>query len=343
MKIVDRLIIPIIILVVLAFVGVSSFRENITPVIQQELELAEQAERGYAYGNAIITLDEDYQYRYISSNGLPEHETGMFPNSGNPNSISEQDHQYRVTLTPEKTNSATPVQLSGVALNGIPLEPGTAETWNGDRNWSIEAFNAEGIGTLGIDWSNAHVQPDGTYHYHAVPEGLLETAQTDQSGDLIQLAWAADGFPMYYSLSNAYQSSWQLKSGARNGGPGGTYDGTYTQDFEYIAGSGDLDQCNGTTIGGSYAYIITNSFPYITRCVFGTPDDSFNKGPGAGIPPQQQGGQTQAGPGNTPPTGAITACSGKSENAACTFSTPNGTLSGVCRTTPDNSFACVPN
>lgn len=227
-----------------------------------------------SYGGSSIYVSNGY--RYIESNGLPNHETGDFPTRGNPNSISEQNYSFRVVVNPTYKNAVTPVRISGVALNGIPLEPGTAETYNDDIKWSIEAFGADGEGNLGIDWSNAHVQPNGAYHYHATPEGLLEKATRDQEGDLTQVAWAADGFPIYYSLSNSYKSSWQVKDGVRPDGPGGVYDGTYTEDFEYVAGSGDLDECNGIFIGDNYIYLVTDSFPYIQRCVYGEPDASFD-------------------------------------------------------------------
>ena len=73
-------------------------------------------------------------------------------------------------------------------------------------------------------------------------------------------------------------SSYQLKEGARpNGadGPGGTYDGTFVQDYEYVAGSGDLDECNGRITvtpdfpDGTYAYFLTDDWPVIPRCVKG--------------------------------------------------------------------------
>lgn len=297
-----------------------------------------------SYGSASITTDGTY--RYITSDGLPNHETGNFPNPGNPHTISEQDHSYRVLMNPVYTGTVTNAPIPGVALNGIPLEPGTAERYQ-DTEWAIEAFDVDGTPGLGIDWSNAHVQPDGTYHYHGSPEGLLESALLDQSGDLIQLAWASDGFPIYYSQSNAYDASWQLKSGARPSGPGGTYDGTYTQDFEYVAGSGDLDECNGIFIDGSYAYILTDHFPYIQRCVKGTPDSSFERFGGGQGPQGNTGtgaqGSGQGGPGGTPPEAAITACSGSQAGSSCSFSTPQGTISGTCQTPPNSSsLACVP-
>ena len=36
--------------------------------------------------------------RVFESNGLPNHKTGDFPNSGNPNSIEEQDYHYEMPL-----------------------------------------------------------------------------------------------------------------------------------------------------------------------------------------------------------------------------------------------------
>ena len=290
------------------------------------------------YGSAVVTTDD--AYRYIVADGLPNHETGSFPNPGNPNAISAQEHSYRVTLNPTYAAAITETPMPGVALNGIPLEPATAEQYR-NTDWTLEAFDADGVGGLGIDWSNAHVQPDGSYHYHAVPEGLLASARADQSGDLILLAWASDGFPIYYSESNAYSSSWQLKSGTRPSGPGGRYDGTYTEDFEYVSGSGDLDECNGIMLEEEYAYFFTDSFPYIQRCVHGTPDPSFNSF-GANRTPAQT--RTGDGGGATPPEAARTACSTQREGSACSFRPGGtGTVSGTCRIPPgQDALVCVP-
>ena len=51
--------------------------------------------------------------------------------------------------------------------------------------------------------------------------------------------------------------------------------GTFTQDYEYVAGSGDLDECNGRTgvtpefPKGIYHYYATDTYPYLQRCVKG--------------------------------------------------------------------------
>ena len=53
--------------------------------------------------------------------------------------------------------------------------------------------------------------------------------------------------------------------------------GTFVQDWEYVAGLGDLDECNGRTgvtpefPGGIYHYTVTDTYPFIQRCVKGTP------------------------------------------------------------------------
>ena len=90
------------------------------------------------------------------------------------------------------------------------------------------------------------------------------------------------------------KSSYRLKQGARpaqEGGPGGNYDGRFTQDFEYAKGSGDLDECNGRAgvtpefPDGTYYYCISAEFPFVPRMWRGTPDPSFSKGdrpPGGG-------------------------------------------------------------
>ncbi len=281
-------------------------------------------------GCSEVSITTDGNYRYIMSNGIPNHETGSFPNSGNPNTISEQDYDYRVTLNPVYTGSATGTQVPGIALNGVFFEPSTAER-NG--NWSYEAFQNEL--NLGLDEANAHVQPTGAYHYHGIPTALVNILEGDS--DLVQVGWAADGFPMYVSLSNAYKSSYQLKSGTRSD-IGGSYDGTYTQDFEYVEGLGDLDDCNGVEIGGSYVYLLTEEFPYISRCNHGTPDSSFSKGGGGAGPTGVQGPTGQAG---GPPQGAIDSCSGKSSGNSCSFTDGPMTINGTCGDSPDG-LVCKP-
>jgi hypothetical protein len=283
---------------------------------------AASAPGGGATANQVsITVEGDT--RIVRSNGIPDHSPGQFPNRNNPNAISPQRHEFRMTTKPQA--APAPVFAGGgwfgVALNGVPFEPGTAEFWNGQRAWNYEALG--GFINLGLDQSNAHVQPTGAYHYHALPAGLVSNLGGD-GAQMRLIGWAADGFPIYsaYGRSNAkdsssalkkLRSSWQLKKGARDSGPGGRYDGTFSADFGYVAGSGDLDECNGRFEvtpefpQGTYAYHITEEFPWISRSWKGTPDPSFSKrmGPGPGGPrgPGGPGGRRPGGPGGPGPGG----------------------------------------
>ena len=259
-------------------------------------------------------------HRIIRSNGWPDHAPGQFPNRGNPNALSEQKYEFRVTRKPEIAAKPSPAQrmFFGVALNGVPFEPGTAEAWNNDRSsgWHYQAMS--GHMDLGLDRHHAHVQPNGAYHYHGLPVGMI--ARLGASKDTMTLVgWAADGFPMYavygYKDANDAKSgtkelkpSYRLKTGKRPegaDGPGGSYDGRFEEDFEYVEGLGDLDEFNGREgvtpefPEGTYYYVISNTYPFIGRSWRGTPDPSFAKAPPEGGRRGGPGGR----PGGPPPGG----------------------------------------
>ena len=296
----------------------------------------------WAHSNSVHIWEEG-NYRYIESNGIPDHAPGQFPNSGNPNTISSKHYLFRVPSHPNLNSFETLYShdLFGVELNGVPFDPGTAEFWNNDRNsgWNYEALS--GKINLGLDQSNAHVQPDGAYHYHGVPKKALSGGNA-----LMQLiGYAADGFPIYFDAS--VESSYQLKQGMRPSGPGNRYDGTFVEDYEYVPGAGDLDVCNGQNRAtaefpeGIYHYYLTDEFPFVPRCLKGTPDPSFKKQK----PGQRQQGRSGGGrssPGGIPPKEAIAACSNHEEGDPCSFLAPHGTVRGTCRNLGDAS-ACVPS
>ena len=237
--------------------------------------------------------------RIIQSNGIPNHLIGSFPNSGNPHSVTEQSYRYSIPLNPSPSSSISPVGMNtfGVALNGVRFDPSAAEFYKGNRRsgWQYEALS--GAVSLGIDESNAHVQPTGSYHYHGLPELYLQELGWSPDRHSPLVGWAADGFPIYavygYQDPNdqssniiELKSSYRLKSGQRPSGnnqPGGSYDGTFVADYEYVAGLGDLDECNGRyTItpefpNGTYAYFLTNSWPVIPRYFYGEPSKDFQR------------------------------------------------------------------
>lgn len=261
-----------------------------------------------------VSIEVRGDYRYIAANGIPDHTPGDFPNRGNPNTISEQTYSWRVPLHP-KVNDGPPSFAGGmpfgVALNGVPFDPGTAELWRNDPDWRYEALT--GPLNLGIDQHHAHVQPTGAYHYHGLPTGFIEARGGIKQ--FLLIGYAADGFPIYgpYAFKDAddadsglvkLKPSWRVKDGARPAGaPSGKYDGSFVADWEYVEGLGDLDMCNGR-FGvtpeypeGTYYYVLTEDYPFVPRYFKGTPDDSFRRrGPGPGGPGGRGGPDARQGP-----------------------------------------------
>lgn len=113
---------------------------------------------------------------------------------------------------------------------------------------------------FGADGSNGHVQPTGEYHYHGMPEKFIDKLGKGKQ-TMTLVVWASDGFPMYarygyVDASNAqsgvkvFTSSWRKKTSPVSGRPSATIFpmGTFLQDYEYVAGSGDLDSRASTTM-----------------------------------------------------------------------------------------------
>jgi len=287
--------------------------------------------------NVSIITDKAHDVRIITSNAIPNHTVGQFPTQGNPNKILEQEKQYTIDLTPTLAKQKThvydggidkgkPSYVFGVAINGVKFEPSANEyfrhaaTNEPNYEWTLEPLSDEV--NLGEDYNNAHVQPNGEYHYHGTPTGLV--ASFDKS-KMTLVGWAADGFPMYYKMgykdvmdanSGVIQlkSSYVLRQGERPGdgisAPDGKYSGKYVRDYEYKADYGDLDECNGRTgvtpefPEGTYYYVVSDEFPSASRCFMGTPSDDFKIGGGRNST-QQRPNRSQQRPQpantNTPP------------------------------------------
>ena len=279
--------------------------------ISEEIYNSDESVNAYS----IFSWTSDDLNRILSGNGIPNHEVGTFPNPNNPNTISEQNVNQTFTLCPALV-SETGVPVGGptgaiaYAINSVKFDPATAGRCDDDEvcslaqgqgQWNIEALGHETF-DFGDDMNHAHVQPSGEYHYHGMPELLMDLLGDDSSMTLV--GWASDGFPVYarYGFSDAndlgsevisLQPSWRLKTEpdegrpdtltALEGGPGqGTNNpnipipmGAFTQDFEYVEGHGDLDECNGR-IGVTpefseaiYYYMVTDDFPYFSRCLKG--------------------------------------------------------------------------
>lgn len=240
----------------------------------------------------------------VTGNAVPRHATGTFPNAGNPNAISAQNRTYTFTNTPVNTGTITEMAEFGITLDGVVLERDTAESFQNAGVWNYEAITpaiADGTTSnivnawLGTDCNNGHVQPTGNYHYHGMMELLLNLlGENEGVSDMVLGGYAADGFPFYlrYGYNDAgdpvsglkvMTADWALRAGTRGSGPGGAFDGEFREDWVFVAGPGDLDECGGRFgptpefPSGIYHYFITDDYPYIPRCVRGTPDGSFRR------------------------------------------------------------------
>ena len=243
--------------------------------------------------------------RTLAGNGVPNHAVtgGNFATR-----ISAQSISGSVTTSPIVASAFTAVKLPGFAINGVKMDPGTAGTCTntaasvasgcnyagGNGTWRMEALADPSVSPwrfdFGEDVNHAHTQPNGQYHYHGMPTQLISRLNNASDTSMTLVGWAADGFPIYANLgyssaTNAasvlkeMKGSYRVKSAPDANRPATSVFpmGHFQQDWEYVAGLGDLDECNGR-VGvtpefpqGTYHYYITKTYPFIQRCVKGSP------------------------------------------------------------------------
>ena len=280
------------------------------------------------------TCDSTKDGRVLSANGVPNHSVmnGIFATA-----ISAQSIAETLPLTPviaSEGESTGRGQSPGYAINGVKFDPGTAGTClssassvrvgcdyaGGGGPWSMEALPG-GVGgwvfDFGVDENNGHVQPNGQYHYHGMPNGLISQIGPTGAASITLVGWARDGFPIYARYGyktpteknsglKEIKSSYRLKSTPDIGRPNANLFpmGSFTQDWEYAADSGDLDKCNGRFAitpefpNGIYHYYITDSYPFVQRCALGKASAALPGAPPPGAPPPG------APPPGAPPPGA---------------------------------------
>lgn len=252
--------------------------------------------------------------RTVTGNGVPNHAVtgGNFATK-----VSAQSISASMSTSPIASTTSTAVKLPGYALNSVKMDPATAGTCTnsatsdasgcnyagGTGTWRMEAKADPSIASnwkfdFGTDENNAHVQPGGLYHYHGMPTNLITKLNSASGTSMTLVGWAADGFPIYanygYTTATSASSalkemkgSYRVKTTPDSGRPATSLFamGHFQQDWEYVSGLGDLDECNGRTgvtpefPSGIYHYYITKTYPFIQRCVKGSPASWANSMP----------------------------------------------------------------
>lgn len=252
---------------------------------------------------------------YVSCTCIPGYDIG--PWTGNPNVASNQNFVYKITRNPQH-NTGTPTAIGlghiGVWTNGVSIfNADDAQTYNNQGVWHRNAYFFEG---QGFDSCLGHPQQNGEYHHHVSPNCLYDNADSTHHSPII--GYAFDGFPVYgaYAYTNTngtgpikrMRPSYQKRvmtdrTTLPGGGPAAsagpaisaTYPiGAFIQDYEYVAGSGDLDSANGRFCitpeypSGTYAYFVTIDstltpvYPYTLGLYYYGTVQPGNTGPGGG-------------------------------------------------------------
>lgn len=202
--------------------------------------------------------------------------------------------------------------------NSVKVEPGTAETYTNSgkvynivgknlyQDVGLDPSNAHNQPTITAGSSSRKMY--GYYHLHGIPEGQVARLGKGNS-TMTLIGFAVDGFPIYarYGYTNpnsttagvsVMKSNYRLRTVAELNAAGyssrpsaanAPY-GTFEQDWVFDATSsasnkGNLDACNGrygvtpeSPTTAVYHYFITDAYPFVPRCVFGTPASWGNDG-----------------------------------------------------------------
>lgn len=175
-----------------------------------------------------ITINQDTGTVTYEHHGLPAHASDK--GWVNPNDAVKVYHSYDLPL--EATVAEEPGCAGGLGLIGLAISGAAFFNPYTDFGWNA----VEGECSEDLDSCWGHPTPDGTYHYHSIPECLY-------TGDLRDklLGVALDGYPIYGPMDNTTK----------------------------IWTSADLDQCHGHDYNGRYIYRATFDFPYIISCFHG--------------------------------------------------------------------------
>ena len=162
----------------------------------------------------------------------------------NPNYIAERNYTFRIPLNPKVSNQTSDTFMGpiGVTINGTPL-------FNQYEAGNTVLMPGEGI-AQSLDGSAGHPAMRGDYHYHMIPDSVLNSTEDNFIG------FAADGFPVYGPKNDDGKNVSDLDDSHGEFGP--------TPDFP----------------DGIYHYHTTFTAPYIVGSFRGSIGFGWGGGPG---------------------------------------------------------------
>ena len=197
-----------------------------------------------------VSLDADYVT--IRSAGITLHYLGRLQAPPVPDE-TVREYRYRIPRHPQPATGrhASLPAIAGAFLNGMPV---------------YRQFE-------GASYQNANL-----WHYDPILRngnlaGMLERIERPTL-----VGFALDGYPIYAGagMRSSYRPrdisqrrAWAdgTKLTPAQYGPSVSPQnplGVFSEDYEFVPGSGDLDQFNGRAAAdGSYAYYVTSAFPYL--------------------------------------------------------------------------------
>jgi YHYH protein len=200
---------------------------------------------------------------------------------GNKNFIITTKPKFATLITKLSLHNYDTIMLNGTKIDLLADGCyGVADERRGcfdiNRPWRLNQMSP--INSFGARRNNPH-----TLLINTMSSLLDSDAKVESS----VIGFAADGFAIFgpYIKESGkvrkVKSSYRVKSGEREEinaiNPGGKYNGKYRDDYEYVSGLGDLDECNGMFVNGVYSYYVTEGYPYILGCFKGRVNSSFNK------------------------------------------------------------------
>lgn len=225
----------------------------------------------------VHSVEAGEQFVTVRSSGISLHYLGRLQTAPVPTEKT-REFVFRIPRHPEPASgrhARIPVDVAGVFLNGIPIyNQFEAVSWNAANIWHYDP----------VAMNNDASHP---------AEGSLERTAAETGSKSPLLGFALDGYPVYgpWYEGRRMRPGYRLRQISRRESlPDGKqltpeqYGpevdasaplGTFAEDYEYVAGAGDLDEFNGRFAktpeypGGTYAYFLASgedgrlAYPYL--------------------------------------------------------------------------------